>query len=236
MTPEQSAEATFNAQRAIEAFLEEGLNYEDIRYRMNLAWQGANKKPNGQEGYERWMRYFNAMMEILDILDPVEPPKKEWTVDDLKKALSTALARSSAIDTQFLDANIESYTYGTGNTELDNLCDEGQALDFHIQNLYDEITMQEAFERNKRLCDIACAHVPGSKWPNEEEFNRVRQTIMQMLCGTYDDNGKYTKEQIILHAQERKEDIFDHGIYTDHDELELMTPYVMYNMAQDLPD
>lgn len=233
MTPEQSAEATFNAQQAIEAFLEDGLSYEDIRYRMNLAWQGANGKPNGQEGYERWMRYFNAMMEILDVLHPQE---KRWTVGDIKQGIENAIERYNTMHAKVEALAATGIEYGEGNTEFDSLCDEEQAMYWHIDSMTAELRMQEAFERNKRLRNIACAHVPGSKWPNEEEFNRVRQTIMQMLCGTYDDNGKYTKEEIILHAQEQKEEVFDHGIYTDFDEMELLIPYVMYNMAQDLPD
>lgn len=157
-------------------------------------------------------------------------------MNQLKQGIENAIERYNTMHAKVEALAANGIEYGEGNTEFDSLCDEEQAMYWHIDSMTAELRMQEAFARNKRLRNIACAHVPGSKWPNEEEFNRVRQTIMQMLCGTYDDNGKYTKEEIILHAQEQKEEVFDHGIYTDYDEMELLIPYVMYNMAQDLPD
>lgn len=154
-------------------------------------------------------------------------------MNDLEQAINEAVARSNRLDDKIATLEAKGASYGIGNVEFDELCDQAQALDHHIQSLQRELTLQKDYAEYKRLRDIACAHVPHTKWPNEKAFNKVRETMKALYYGT--SGRKFTKQEIIEQAQDWKNDILA-TVTNEYDEMELLTPYILYNMAQDLPD
>lgn len=185
ITPEERAQvdAHLNALEGIAKFMEEGFTPQDIRERMALAKQGAERKPNGEEGYQRWIMYHDEVLSILDNMEATE----------------------AADPHSFYGGSKEDYTDFDG-----------------------------VYAEHKRLMKIVCDHRPGDKWPNEDEFNYARATLKAMLFGSV-DGIKRSKEEVIDMAQAWYKMAFE-VVTSEVDELNLLEPLVVYNMAKDLPD